>query len=242
MYAHRPTQESLVRDCFQSIQYFERVLKDSFSQFNSYLNTEFEKLFTRVIEEVKGLLHDSRSSFISEVPQIIGHRTYDMLIPDPEVSAGSPVSSEGNGPSESPLDFPVPLDPYEEAIPIFQVYRRDFEHDHRQEVYHFPCPCGDRFEVEERQMEVGEQVAKCPRCCERARIVPDSQVPINPHPHPEDDCLPDSPEEMNMEDREQDGEEETNDCTTLHTNLESSQPLSAPPPLLSPIVRLHLIT
>ena len=119
MYAHKPTQESLIRDCSRSVLELNNRLYENFSQLYPYLLTEFKHLFTCVVDEFKGLLHDSRSSFISEVPQIIDSRTDDVSIHDPEVSACSPVSSEGDGPSESPLSFPVPLDPYEEAIPTF---------------------------------------------------------------------------------------------------------------------------
>ena len=187
VFAHRPTQKSLIRDCSQSILDLGRVLNDFTSKFFPKIDEKFKYLFTRVTDEVKGFLHDSRSSFISEAPQFVDHRTDDILAHDPEGFADSPVSSEGHGPSEFSLGFPVPPDPHEEVVPPSGVDWLNFEYDCHQGVYRSPCPCGDWFEIGTFQVKVGELVAECPLCCKKVLIVPDPETPVYPHPYGEEE-------------------------------------------------------
>uniref|UniRef100_A0AC34R170 DPH-type MB domain-containing protein n=1 Tax=Panagrolaimus sp. JU765 TaxID=591449 RepID=A0AC34R170_9BILA len=44
-----------------------------------------------------------------------------------------------------------------------EVEIEDFEFDEVKNVYHYPCPCGDRFEISLDMLEMGEDVATCPK-------------------------------------------------------------------------------
>ncbi|SCZ90224.1 BZ3500_MvSof-1268-A1-R1_Chr1-3g01851 [Microbotryum saponariae] len=41
------------------------------------------------------------------------------------------------------------------------------------QVFHYPCPCGDRFEITRAQLSTGEDVATCPSCSLIVRVVYD---------------------------------------------------------------------
>ena len=36
--------------------------------------------------------------------------------------------------------------------------------DTENQLYHYPCPCGDRFEITIEQLRDGDDVARCPSC------------------------------------------------------------------------------
>ncbi|WRT66513.1 diphthamide biosynthesis protein 3 [Kwoniella shivajii] len=40
----------------------------------------------------------------------------------------------------------------------------DFAWDPIARVFHYPCPCGDRFEISKDQLREGEEIAICPSC------------------------------------------------------------------------------
>lgn len=49
----------------------------------------------------------------------------------------------------------------------------DFTWDAKLKVYHYPCPCGDRFEITKSQLRDGEEVATCPSCSLIVRVIYD---------------------------------------------------------------------
>jgi diphthamide biosynthesis protein 3 len=49
----------------------------------------------------------------------------------------------------------------------------DFSWDPVAKVFHYPCPCGDRFEISKGQLRNGEEVATCPSCSLIVRVVYD---------------------------------------------------------------------
>ncbi|BGP52975.1 hypothetical protein JCM8202_004059 [Rhodotorula sphaerocarpa] len=49
----------------------------------------------------------------------------------------------------------------------------DFAWDDNKKVFHYPCPCGDRFEITRAQLAKGEEVATCPSCSLLVRVVYD---------------------------------------------------------------------
>jgi diphthamide biosynthesis protein 3 len=58
--------------------------------------------------------------------------------------------------------------------------------DEIKEVYHYPCPCGDRFEISKAQLANYEDIATCPSCSLIIRVIYD---PVSPYisrslPHP----------------------------------------------------------
>ena len=38
-------------------------------------------------------------------------------------------------------------------------------------IYHFPCPCGDRFEVGLADLRKGDDIAMCPSCSLMIRVI-----------------------------------------------------------------------
>ena len=49
----------------------------------------------------------------------------------------------------------------------------DFAWDPVAKLYHYPCPCGDRFEISKSQLRDGEEIAICPSCSLIVRVVYD---------------------------------------------------------------------
>ncbi|KAK8864534.1 hypothetical protein IAR55_001784 [Kwoniella newhampshirensis] len=49
----------------------------------------------------------------------------------------------------------------------------DFAWDPLAKVFHYPCPCGDRFEISKGQLRDGEEIAICPSCSLIVRVIYD---------------------------------------------------------------------
>lgn len=45
-----------------------------------------------------------------------------------------------------------------------EVEIEDMTYDAALDIYHYPCPCGDRFEICLADMRDGEDIARCPSC------------------------------------------------------------------------------
>lgn len=58
----------------------------------------------------------------------------------------------------------------EEAI-YDEVEIEDCTYDPVLQIYHHPCPCGDRFEIYVGDMRDGEDIARCPSCSLMIRII-----------------------------------------------------------------------
>jgi len=56
----------------------------------------------------------------------------------------------------------------------------DFAWDPTANVFHYPCPCGDRFEISKSQLRDGEEIAICPSCSLIVRVIYDYVSPANP--------------------------------------------------------------
>jgi len=54
-----------------------------------------------------------------------------------------------------------------------EIEIEDFELDEEREMYHYPCPCGDRLEITLKALELGEDVATCPSCSLFIRVIYD---------------------------------------------------------------------
>ena len=44
-----------------------------------------------------------------------------------------------------------------------EIEIEDMEFDEELEIYTYPCPCGDKFEISLEDLKIGEEVATCPR-------------------------------------------------------------------------------
>jgi len=60
-----------------------------------------------------------------------------------------------------------------------EVEIEDFEFDEETQTYHYPCPCGDLFEITLEDLQNGEDVATCPSCSLLLKVIydPDDFLP-----------------------------------------------------------------
>ncbi|KAJ6516825.1 zf-CSL-domain-containing protein [Mycena vitilis] len=77
-----------------------------------------------------------------------------------------------------------------------EIEIEDMAWDEAKGVYHYPCPCGDRFEITRRQLADYEDIATCPSCSLIIRVIFD---PLD---------FEDEPDEEEEEDEESQSEEE----------------------------------
>ncbi|KAF2689644.1 zf-CSL-domain-containing protein [Lentithecium fluviatile CBS 122367] len=62
-----------------------------------------------------------------------------------------------------------------------EIEIEDCFYDSTLQIYHHPCPCGDRFEIPLADMRDGEDIARCPSCSLMIRIIFDaSDLPPEP--------------------------------------------------------------
>ncbi|KZM21400.1 Diphthamide biosynthesis protein 3 [Ascochyta rabiei] len=52
-----------------------------------------------------------------------------------------------------------------------EIEIEDCFYDATLQIYHHPCPCGDRFEISIYDMRDGEDIARCPSCSLMIRII-----------------------------------------------------------------------
>jgi diphthamide biosynthesis protein 3 len=52
-----------------------------------------------------------------------------------------------------------------------EIEIEDCFYDETLEIYHHPCPCGDRFEISIADMRDGEDIARCPSCSLMIKII-----------------------------------------------------------------------
>lgn len=56
-------------------------------------------------------------------------------------------------------------------------------YDTTLQIYHYPCPCGDRFEINIEDLREGEEIAVCPSCSLQIRVIFDQgDLPLPPPP------------------------------------------------------------
>lgn len=52
-----------------------------------------------------------------------------------------------------------------------QIEIEDMTFDPALQIYHYPCPCGDRFEISIDDLRDGENIAVCPSCSLMIEVV-----------------------------------------------------------------------
>ncbi|KAG6906485.1 hypothetical protein DXG01_013724 [Tephrocybe rancida] len=67
-----------------------------------------------------------------------------------------------------------------------EIEIEDMVWDAEKGVFHYPCPCGDRFEISRRQLADYEDIATCPSCSLITRIIYDP-LDFEDEPEEEDD-------------------------------------------------------
>lgn len=52
-----------------------------------------------------------------------------------------------------------------------EIEIEDMTYDSTLQLYHYPCPCGDRFEIGMQDLRDGEEIAVCPSCSLMIRVI-----------------------------------------------------------------------
>jgi diphthamide biosynthesis protein 3 len=52
-----------------------------------------------------------------------------------------------------------------------EIEIEDMTFDPKLQIYHYPCPCGDRFEIFLGDLRDGEEVAVCPSCSLMIKVI-----------------------------------------------------------------------
>ncbi|VDB98151.1 unnamed protein product [Peniophora sp. CBMAI 1063] len=84
-----------------------------------------------------------------------------------------------------------------------EIEIEDMTWDESKGVFHYPCPCGDRFEITKRQLANCEDIATCPSCSLIIRVIFD---PLDYEDYESDD---DEDSEGEEEEEDEESEEET---------------------------------
>jgi diphthamide biosynthesis protein 3 len=71
----------------------------------------------------------------------------------------------------SPHTLPQHIMADEELNLYDEIEIEDCFYDATLQIYHHPCPCGDRFEISIADMRDGEDIARCPSCSLMIRII-----------------------------------------------------------------------
>lgn len=74
----------------------------------------------------------------------------------------------------------------EEEIAVYdEVEIEDMTYDEARQIYHHPCPCGDRFEIALCDLQDGSNdIAVCPSCSLMIRVIYDMDNLPKPEPDP----------------------------------------------------------
>lgn len=57
-----------------------------------------------------------------------------------------------------------------------EVEIEDFEYDADEEMYYYPCPCGDQFQILRTDLLDGEDEATCPSCSLVIKVIYDKKA------------------------------------------------------------------
>ena len=52
-----------------------------------------------------------------------------------------------------------------------EIEIEDMTFDPTLRIYHYPCPCGDRFEIGIADLRDGEDIAVCPSCSLMIKVI-----------------------------------------------------------------------
>jgi len=57
-----------------------------------------------------------------------------------------------------------------------EVEIEDMKYDPEKMTYTYPCPCGDKFTIALEELHDGEDIATCPSCTLRIKVIFDSET------------------------------------------------------------------
>ncbi|KAK3683336.1 hypothetical protein B0T22DRAFT_483203 [Podospora appendiculata] len=72
----------------------------------------------------------------------------------------------------------------DEQLAIYdEVEIEDMTFDPAMQIYHYPCPCGDRFEIALADLQDSADIAVCPSCSLMIRVIFEvDDLPKGPEP------------------------------------------------------------
>ena len=56
-----------------------------------------------------------------------------------------------------------------------EIEIEDMEYEPENSTFFYDCPCGDRFQITMDQLKAGENIAECPSCTLRIRVIFDAE-------------------------------------------------------------------
>uniref|UniRef100_A0A7R9VMJ4 Diphthamide biosynthesis protein 3 n=1 Tax=Pseudictyota dubia TaxID=2749911 RepID=A0A7R9VMJ4_9STRA len=56
-----------------------------------------------------------------------------------------------------------------------EVEIEDLDYDSTEQLYTYPCPCGDKFRITLEELWDGEDIARCPSCTLQIMVVYDEE-------------------------------------------------------------------
>ena len=56
-----------------------------------------------------------------------------------------------------------------------EIEIEDMIYDAESEIFTYPCPCGDKFSISLGELYEGEDIATCPSCTLRIRVIFDAE-------------------------------------------------------------------
>lgn len=62
-----------------------------------------------------------------------------------------------------------------------EIEIEDMEFDSAAQLFTYPCPCGDKFQISLQELAEGEEIARCPSCSLIIRVICDEEalMPFN---------------------------------------------------------------
>ncbi|KAG5643993.1 hypothetical protein DXG03_009283 [Asterophora parasitica] len=105
-----------------------------------------------------------------------------------------------------------------------EIEIEDMVWDAEKGVFHYPCPCGDRFEISRRQLADYEDIATCPSCSLVIRVIFD---PLDFEDEPDED----DEGELEAESSEEDKDSDSDDDQAFEDALENLTISDAPSPV-----------
>jgi len=73
-----------------------------------------------------------------------------------------------------PQTFPLALDNMADGESFYdEIEIEDMTFDAKLQIYHYPCPCGDRFEIGLADLRDGEDIGVCPSCSLMIKVIYD---------------------------------------------------------------------
>jgi diphthamide biosynthesis protein 3 len=57
-----------------------------------------------------------------------------------------------------------------------EIEIEDMAFNEEEQLYTYPCPCGDKFSIALEELLDGEEIASCPSCTLRIRVIYDMDV------------------------------------------------------------------